>query len=64
MLVGEEHLRNAVREYVRHYHRERPPQGPDGEVVEPAPTPGSAGGAVACSERPGGLLRHYYREAA
>ncbi|MEM7246637.1 MAG: hypothetical protein AAF533_14905 [Acidobacteriota bacterium] len=63
MLMGEEHLRNAVHEYMRHYHGERPHQGLGGELVLPTAS-GPASGVVACSERLGGLLRHYHREAA
>ena len=64
VLLGENHLRSAVREYVQHYHVERNHQGLENELIVPAQgNPGSEGG-VACRERLGGLLRYYHREAA
>ena len=35
ILLGESHLRLAVREYVAYYNRERPHQGLDGHFVVP-----------------------------
>ena len=64
VLLGEEHLRTAVGEYVKHYHGERHHQGLDGALIEPDGTGGRFGGRVACRERLGGMLRYYYREAA
>lgn len=63
ILLGERHLRLAVREYVAHYHRERPHQGLDGRFVIP-PVNENRVGEIECSERLGGLLRFYRREAA
>ena len=61
--LGEAHLRKLVREYVAHYHEERPHQGLDGEFVA-ASTQRRNRGPIARRERLGGLLNQYYREAA
>jgi len=61
--LGERHLRELVREYVAHYHKERPHQGLAGALI--APTKSRRGrGSIGRRERLGGLLNHYYREAA
>ena len=57
-------LRRAVTEYGLHYHMERNHQGLENELVIRSETTAAATGPVACHERLGGLLRHYYREAA
>ena len=62
--LGEAHLRWAVREYVQHYHAERPRQGLGGALIEGGGTPEQDQGEVQCRDRVGGLLRFYYREAA
>jgi transposase InsO family protein len=61
--LGESHLREVIREYVAHYHAERPHQGLDGTLIQPANDP-AADGPIAKRERLGGLLNYYYREAA
>jgi transposase InsO family protein len=61
--LGETHLRKLVREYVAHYHQERPHQGLNGELVA-ASTELCSLGPLARRERLSGLLNHYYREAA
>jgi putative transposase len=73
VLFGPEHMGHLVREYVEHYHTERPHQGKgnaplNAAAAGPAPPPdddedGEAGGEVRCRERLGGVLRHYYRAA-
>ena len=60
---GEEHLRSAVRAFVRHYHGERPHQGLDNELITPK-TRSIGTGPVQCREGLGGMLKFYYREAA
>jgi putative transposase len=60
VLLGENHLRTAVREYVAHYHNH---QGFDGRLLEP-PANDSGTGPIDCRERLGGLLRFYRRQAA
>jgi len=62
--LGEEHLRRAVTEYIRHYHGERPHQGLGGEQIAPDESACLTEDRVACRERMGGLLKYYYREAA
>jgi len=62
--LGEEHLRRAMTEYIRHYHGERPHQGLGGELIAPDESACRTEGRVACRERVGGLLKYYYREAA
>ena len=64
ILLGERHLRRAVREYALHYHTERNHQGLNNELITRSGTTAAAAGPVKCHERLGGLLRHYYREAA
>lgn len=61
--LGEAHLRAAVRDFVHHYHEERPHQGLGNERIAPT-TPASETGPVTCRDRLGGLLKFYYREAA
>jgi len=69
VVCGEKHLRHLVKEFVAHYHEERPHQGrgnvplsvpdPDNPPTLPFPK-----GEVVCRERLGGLLKHYSRAAA
>jgi putative transposase len=61
--LGEAHLRELIREYVLHYHIERPHQGIDGRFIQPADDH-AADGPLVRRERLGGLLNYYYREAA
>jgi len=62
--LGEWHLRRAIREYMEHYHRERPHQGLGNELIAPPASGVIAIGPVRRRERLGGTLNHYYREAA
>lgn len=62
IFFGESSLRRALREFVEHYHHERPHQGIGNEVIEAGPRP-TTGNDVRCEERLGGLLRHYRRAA-
>ncbi|MCA9098557.1 MAG: integrase core domain-containing protein, partial [Planctomycetaceae bacterium] len=67
LVLGERHFDYLIREYVEHYHRERPHQGlgnvplaaisspPKEETVNPQ--------KIVCHERLGGLLKHYSRAA-
>ena len=65
IIIGERHLRAAVAQFTRHYHLERPHQGLGNELIEkPHDVISNHGGVVECSERLGGLLKHYYRKAA
>jgi putative transposase len=60
--LSESHLREVLREYVVHYHAERNHQGLANTLID-APH-GRATGRVVRSKRIGGVLNHYYREAA
>ncbi len=61
--LGESHLRELIREYITHYHVERPHQGLGGALIQPANDQASDG-PVMRRERLGGVLNYYYREAA
>ena len=61
--LGEAHLRELIREYMAHYHAERPHQGLGGAFVQPG-NDRDVGGPLVKRERLGGLLKYYYREAA
>ena len=61
--LGESHLRELIREYMAHYHVERPHQGLGGTIIQPANDSAADGPLIKC-ERLGGLLNYYYREAA
>ena len=62
VLLGEGHLRAAVREFVDHYHEERPHQGLDNELIAPTTTV-TGTGQIRCRERLGGLLKFYTAKA-
>ena len=62
--LGEQHLRDVVREYMVHYHEERNHQGLGNQLIAPPSEVVPLEGAVHCRERLGGLLNYYYREAA
>lgn len=76
-VFGERHLNYLVSQFVDYYHRRRPHQGKDNEVLvrrgrrrKPhAPHPPAENDVVPlaevrCESRLGGLLKHYYRQAA
>lgn len=63
ILFGEQSLRNAVREYLVHYHEERPHQGLDNQLIVPLERPPDTDAPVETHERLGGLLRSYRRAA-
>ncbi|TWT66243.1 Integrase core domain protein [Posidoniimonas polymericola] len=63
IFFGEDALRNAVREYLEHYHAERNHQGLDNRLIE-APDEPPPDGVIQCRERLGGMLKHYHRAAA
>lgn len=62
--LGERHLRETLRSFIEHYHRERHHQGLDGQLVAPTADEGGVTGPVQCRQRLGGLLNYYYRDAA
>jgi transposase InsO family protein len=63
ILFGRTALERALREYGRHYLRERNHQGLSNSLFEPIPQDAD-GPSLECRERLGGLLRYYYRTAA
>src|SRR5215831_3445107 len=56
VLLGERHLQAAVREFVGHYHEERPHQGLTNELIAPQTTVIGTG-QVQCRKRLGSLLK-------
>jgi len=64
ILFGESALREAVFQFVEHYHQERNHQGLENKIIRPefAEFPGE--GSVHRRKRLGGLLNYYYRTAA
>ncbi len=63
ILFGRTTLERALREYGRHYLRERNHQGLGNSLLEPIPQDAD-GPSLECRERLGGPLRYYYRTAA
>jgi len=65
ILFGERALWHVLREYVAHYHQERPHQGKSNVILFPTDRPRTGNdGTIECHERLGGLLKSYDREAA
>ena len=64
IFFGEHSLRNAVGQWLLHYHLERNHQGLDNQLIEPGPEAGAASGEINCRQRLGGLLNYYHRRAA
>jgi transposase InsO family protein len=64
VLLGENHLRHVVDEYLVHYHKERNHQGRGGQIIEPGNEVGLAEGRICRRERLGGMFNYYYRDAA
>jgi len=64
VFFGEGSLRTAVREYIAHYHAERNHQGLGNSLINPLPHIGKTTGSIKRTERLGGTLSYYYRDAA
>jgi len=64
IFFGENSLRNAVREFLTHYHGERNHQGLNNKIIDPGEEVSQIGGSIECRERLGGMLRCYHRKAA
>jgi putative transposase len=65
ILFGENSLHHVLREYVAHYHQERPHQGKGNVILMPSlRSDQQHDDPVRCRERLGGLLKYYAREAA
>lgn len=63
IFVGESSLRRAVKEYMTHYHAERPHQSLGNQLID-FPAERAREGPIEVRERLGGVLKHYYRRAA
>ena len=63
VFFGLSSLRQAQREFLAHYNRERNHQGIANRIIDPEDEIGATTGDIACRERLGGMLR-YYRRAA
>jgi putative transposase len=68
IVFGEAHLHHLVDEYVSYYNSQRPHQALGNNTLDapdpPLPSIPIKSTQVACQQRLGGLLRHYYRRAA
>jgi transposase InsO family protein len=64
IFFGEITLRQAVMQFVLHFHGERNHQGLGNRLIEAGAEVGRSTGDVQCRERLGGILRYYYRQVA
>ena len=64
ILVSERSLRQAIREFVEHYHHERNHQGMGNQLLFPITTTARRDLPIARRARLGGLLKYYHRPAA
>ncbi len=72
LIFGKSHFDYIVSEYVSYYHECRPHQGLDNRLLPlPRGKPDDENDAIPldpskikCERRLGGILKHYYREAA
>jgi putative transposase len=62
--LGERHLRQVVQDYVAHYHAERNHQALGNKLIAAQNDNAANGGHVVRSQRLGGVLNFYHREAA
>ena len=66
IFFGERSLRQALKEYLAHFHSERNHPGKGNVILFPADGVDSAeqSGPIECRQRLGGLLKYYYRKAS
>lgn len=64
IIFGEGHMRHVAEEFIAHYNEERPHQGKGNNLLAAKECVDAANGTIACKTRLGGLLKHYYRQAA
>ena len=64
LVLGERHLERTLREYVRHYNKERPHRGLSLETPEPKSDTNRGDGEIVRVARLGGLINEYHRIAA
>ncbi len=63
ILFGEKATRNAVGQYLEHYHVDRSHQGLGNQLIVPMTHQPDTGKEMETTERLGGLLRSYRRAA-
>jgi hypothetical protein len=63
ILFGEKAMRNAVGQYLVHYHAERPHQGLANDLIVPHEHPPNVSAKIETTERLGSLIRSYRRAA-
>ena len=63
IFFGEGSLRNAVKQYLIHYHQERNHQGLDNQLIVSLDRPPDITAPIETIEKLGGMLK-YYRRAA
>lgn len=65
VILGQKHLDYLAAAFVEYYHTHRPHQAMENKPLLRLTDADPGGhGEVACEERLGGLLKHYYRKAA
>lgn len=64
IFFNEKQLRNAIGQYVEHYNTERHHQRVGNIPIEPVDSEPTVVGKIQCKQRLGGMLEHYYRDAA
>ena len=62
--LGERHLRQAISEYMAHYHRERSHPGLGNALIDGEQSDMARAGHIVRRERLGGLLSFYHRKTA
>ena len=63
IFFGEGSLRNAVKQYLRHYHQERNHQGLDNQLIVSLDRQPDMAAPIETIEKLGGMLKHYRRAA-
>jgi putative transposase len=64
ILVSEDSLRRAIREFMAHYHHDRNHQGMRNLLLFPTTAAVQRESPITCRQRLGGLLKYYHRQAA
>ena len=64
IFFSEDSLRQAIHEFVIHYHQERNHQGLDNRLITPMGGTIDTAAAIERRQRLGGLLNYYHRTAA
>ena len=64
IFFGEDSLREAIHEFVIHYHRERNHQGLENRLLTPLERTIDTAATIERRQRLGGLLNYYHRTAA